>query len=156
MKENLFIRIARKRALRKNASKVPTGLVPLSGIKTAMVYLEDDGTLSSGTERTVREFFKSRGIQVETAVLNPLDADWMGRSLRPKKEGSFEGCEDLFVSLARDDSFALTYYAVTSKAKFKIGRRQTADVFDMIMDGSGQDSPEELFKCITEFLEIVQ
>lgn len=148
--------IARRKTLRKCASKVSTGIIPLSEIKTAMVYIERNSLDWGATERKVHRYFEGKDIQVETVVLNSLDVDWIGKSRHNKTGHSFEeGHEDLLISLLPVNSFALKYCAVSSQAKFKIGREQIRrNVFDLVVndrveDGIG-DSQIAVFDYITE------
>lgn len=154
---NLFKLIARRKALRECASKVPTGIVPLSGIKTVTVYLERKYPDWSVTEGKVFAFFEKKGIKVTTVVLDSQDVDWLGRSRHSCSGTSFEGKEDLLISLLPVNSFALKYCAVSSQARFKIGREQIgSNVFDLVVragPGNGaDDSQTPAFNYITELL----
>lgn len=153
--------IARRKALRECASKVPTGLVPLSGIKTATVYIERNSYDWSATERKVRKFFENKNIQVETVILNSLDVDWLGRSRRSETKKTIEGHEDLLISLLPVNTFALKYCAVSSNAKFKIGREQIRkNVFDLVVSDRTSDNEDgsqiAVFDYITELFTKLQ
>lgn len=158
---NPFKLIARRITLRKCASKVPTGLVPLSEIKTVTVYIERNSLDWSVTECKVHRFFEGKGIQVETVMMNSHDVDWLGRSRRSQSRKSIEGHEDLLISLLPVNSFALKYCAVSSHAKFKIGREQIRkNVFDLVVsDRTGDDdegSQIAVFDYITELFSKLQ
>lgn len=158
---NPFKLIARRKTLREVESKVPTGLVPLSEIKTVTVYIERNSYDWSATERKVRRFFENKDIQVETIIMNSLDVDWLGRRRRSLTKKSIEGHEDLLISLLPVNSFALKYCAISSNAKFKIGREQIRkNVFDLVVSDRTTDSDDgsqiAVFDYITELFTKLQ
>lgn len=150
---NPFKIIARKKALRECGSSVQTGLVPLSEIRTVTVYLERDSYDWAATERKVRKYFESHGIEVDVIIMNSLDVDWLGRRRKDENAKSREGEEDLLISLLPYNTFALKYCAVSSKARFKIGREQIKkNVFDLVVEHKEEDEGSQIavFDYITE------
>ena len=146
---NLFIRTARRLALRRHAGRTATSIRPLSAVRSAVVLFSasSPGDLSLAGE--IRGFFASKSVECHVFALNtgeePLSAEgvqvigrkglnWFGRVRRNRRTPSLQCGEDLFVSLVRSGEFAAVYAARCSNALFKVGCDTSCnDVFDLMV-----------------------
>ncbi len=167
--------IFRNRCLRRNASHSVTGLVPLSGIRSASIFIDAESDGSDRCAAAARAYFKTKGIRTDIfffdlrkrskeerqapAPDNTLlreDLTWYGRPAGGAAGMMLRSGNDLFISLIDNTGFPVTYLAVCSAAKFKIGRRQLpGHIFDLIVEDSASRnlSSEEAFAEITKYLE---
>ena len=130
--------------MRRHRSTVPTGLVPLSDMHTAVMYLDSADDLQEPQKVSIRAFFRQYGI-----TLSFLHAE----------DDELRTDSDLFVSLSIEGGLAERYSAVTSKARFKIGRHQLkGDIYDFIVtDTAPEPVPAwEAFKVIEHFILNIQ
>lgn len=167
MLKSLFRKKAISQALRNSS----TGLVPLSNLKSAAVYLIE------GTEdllqciAAVRSFFREQGMPVNVYVLslgssvisqgsqdavflNKTDLNWYGKIKNRALAAKIAGDEELVVSLARD-CFPVDFCAAATKARFRIGWRQmSGGLYDVVLSNANGESISQLdaFKAIADFL----
>lgn len=142
--------LARYISLRKHVSTVPTGILPLSKINRATVFVDSADYDSDPTRVAVQHFFSSRGIAVNIICPQKWDVNWHGWLKNPDNTDP-----DLFISLADYDNFASEYAARCSTAKFKVGRVQLrGNVFDMVLVIPEGQLPLQhtIFEAITELL----
>ncbi|MBO4466558.1 MAG: hypothetical protein J5745_00450 [Bacteroidales bacterium] len=136
-----------RRALRKGASPVPTGLVPLSRIRSAVVLTDSPAICADA----FRSFFRRHGIKLTvvdvTGILATLN--WYGK---PRDARPLEA--DLFISLIPARLYAVDYMAACSPAVFKVGRYD-APVFDLVFRDPPENpvSPVEAFRALVKLLE---
>ena len=126
--------------LRRNRSTVPTGLVPLSGLHSAVIYLENPGDLSEPQKVSVTTFFKQHGI---------------GTSWLHAEDEELRSSSDLFISLSLSGDIFERYAATCSSARFKVGRHQLkGDVYDFVMTDNGPEPVPPMDACgvIEQFL----
>lgn len=126
-------------------STVPTGFVPLTEIRSALVFTDP---AEQGCEEAVtaaRKFFEDKGIDV--SFISAADRD-IRRSA------------DLFVSLCGRKSISERYAAAACTARFKVGRHQIdRQLYDVtVTDGSSQPAsgPIEAFRAIAGILSSVK
>ena len=141
---------AQRRSLRKGASEVPTGLLSLGKVRSAVVFIDVEDTTFDQCKNAVLSFFRDRGIKADifffdfrklskeerlitsiTTTVLRKDLNWYGRPSREKVALMLSGEPDLFISLVAQPSFALEYMAASSRARFKVGRYD-APVFDLV------------------------
>ena len=155
--------IARKIAIKKHASTVPTGIVPMSQIRRATVFIDSFDADASPTRKAVKDYFDPLGIAVKIICPQKWDINLFGwlkpeRPLDGKDPGEWN--EDLFISMTNDDKFFASEYAARcSKAKFKVGRRQLkGKVFDLVVTNPEDKLPLQhvVFKCIVDYLNKIQ
>ncbi|MBO6248420.1 MAG: hypothetical protein J6N54_06380, partial [Bacteroidales bacterium] len=87
------------------------------------------------------------------------DLDWLGRPNKYKMGVLEERAPDVFISLIKEPDFAIEYMARTSKARFKIGRKQLGgDLFDLVVsDPAGKDlSQLDSFNAMKVYLGKIQ
>lgn len=170
--------IFRKRSLRKHASAVPTGILPLNQIKSYVAIIDVEDTSYDTCKSAILNYFRSLDIRgavffqdfrkigsedrlitsIQTTITKK-DLDWIGRPNKYKLGVLEEQNPDLFISLIKDPEFAIEYMARTSTAKFKIGRKQMdGNIFDLIIsDPAGKDiSQMESFNAIKTYLEKIK
>ena len=170
--------IFRKRSLKKHASDVPTGILPLSHIKSYVAIIDVEDTSYDTCKSSILNYFRSMDIRgsvffqdfrkigsedrlitsIQTTITKK-DLDWLGRPNKYKLGVLEEQNPDLFISLIKDPEFAIEYMTKTSKAKFKIGRKQMdGNLFDLVIsDPAGKNiSQLESFNAIKTYLAKIQ
>lgn len=170
--------IFRKSSLKKHASTVPTGILPLSQIKSYVAIIDVEDTTYDTCKSAILNYFRSMDIRgsvffqdfrkigsedrlitsIQTTITKK-DLDWVGRPSKYKLNVLGEQAPDLFISLIKDPEFAIEYMARTSTAKFKIGRKQMeGNLFDLVINDpeDKQISQMESFKAIQSYLTKIQ
>ena len=170
--------IFRKRSLKKHASDVPTGILPLSQIKSYVAIIDVEDTSYDTCKSSILNYFRSMDIRgsvffqdfrkigsedrlitsIQTTITKK-DLDWLGRPNKYKLGVLEEQNPDLFISLIKDPEFAIEYMTKTSKAKFKIGRKQMdGNLFDLVIsDPAGKTiSQLESFNALKTYLGQIQ
>ncbi len=149
--------LARRIALKKHASTVPTGLLPLSEVRKAVVLLNAMDPDIEIIKKDVKKFFEP--FDIEVLFLAPMKWDinyfgWLKEKFRCP-EGN-ERNEDLFISLEPDrDVFFAEYELRCSTARFKMSRFQLpGDVADISVSNPESAIPRtpETFDVIKDFL----
>ncbi len=175
---NFVKNIFRKRSLRRHASTVPTEILPLSKIKTYVAIIDVEDSSFDACKSTIMNYF--RGMDINGAVffqdfrkigsedrlitsiqttITKKDLDWLGRPNKYKMGVLEERAPDVFISLIKEPDFAIEYMARTSKARFKIGRKQLGgDLFDLVVsDPAGKDlSQLDSFNAMKNYLGKIQ
>lgn len=167
--------IFRKRRLKRDASKVKTGLVPLDEISSYAVFLDPNEASCDAAREAASAYFRSKGIQgsffyvdlrkidsterlitpIETTVTRE-EINILGIPKREKMEMLSDKNFDLLISLEKDPSFTSEYLVRTSTARFKVGRKQLdGDPFDLVVfDPADKEiSQLESFKVMTSCME---
>ena len=174
-----FIKIFfRKNSLKKHSSTVPTGIVPLSEIRSYVAIIDVEEPSFDACKTAIMNFFRSHNIKgsvffqdfrkigsedrlitsIQTTITKK-DLDWIGRPSRYKLNVLEEQAPDLFISLVKNPDFAIEYMARTSKARFKIGRTQmSGNLFDLVIsDPAGKEiSQMDSFTVIKSYLTKIQ
>lgn len=155
--KGLFTLIFRSIRLRSRASKVPTCITPLGKISSVTVLLDPDAPDTLEVEKAVRDYFKTKGKTLDIFTPSRQNLNWPGR-LSKKALGSCKaGDEDLFISLVPSVSYAVRYAAITSRAVFKIGRRQLRrKTFDIIVSDVEGATQARVFEYVAQILEMVK
>lgn len=168
----------RKRSLRRHASRIPTSIIPLERIRTAVAVIDVRDSSFDACKESILSFYKEyeikgsiffmdfRKISQEERLITSIqttitrkDVNWYGRPSRYKMNVLAEMDPDLFISLLNNPDFSLEFMAKTCKAKFKIGRQQMGDkLFDMVIsDPAGKTLSEwESFLAMRRFLERIR
>lgn len=144
----------RRNALKKGASDVPTSLLKLSEVHTAVAFIDVEDTSWEEAKNGLMNFFRKNSIRGEifffdmrklsegerliTSITNTIlkkDMGWYGKPSKEKLALMLpEEAPDLFISLIGRDDFAVEYLAKCSRARFKIGRSQfSGNVFDLVV-----------------------
>lgn len=170
--------IFRKRSLRRHASAVQTGILPLTQIKSYVAIIDVEDPSFDTCKTNIMNYF--RGMDINGAVffqdfrkigsedrlitsiqttITKKDLDWLGRPNKYKMGVLEERSPDVFISLIKDPDFAIEYMARTSNARFKIGRKQLGgDLFDLVIsDPAGKDlSQQDSFNAMKTYLGKIQ
>ena len=146
--------------MKRHASTVPTGILPLSQIKSYVAIIDVEDTSYDTCKTSIMNFFRSLDIRgsvffqdfrkigsedrlitsIQTTITKK-DLDWMGRPSKYKLGVMEKEDPDLFISLIKEPDFAIEYLTKTTKARFKIGRKQMDDnLFDLVIsDPAGKN-----------------
>lgn len=168
----------RRRSLLRHASAVPTGIVPMAELHSAVVFMDVEDPEFDACKRDIQAFFRHYGIKGEifffdfrkisagerlitsiTTTVLRKDLNWFGKPSREKVKLLLNGRPDLFLSLLPGAPFPLAYMATTSDARFKVGREQLAGgTFDLVVkDPSGKAlSQREALQAIITYLDKIQ
>lgn len=164
----------RKSSLRKHSSTIPTEILPLGKIHSYVAIIDAEESTFDECKTAIMNFFRVHDIKgcvffqdfrkigsedrlitsIQTTITKK-DLDWIGRPSRYKLNVLEEQAPDLFISLIKNPDFAIEYMARTSKARFKIGRRQmSGNLFDLVIsDPAGKNiSQLESFTAIKSYL----
>ena len=170
--------IFRKSSLKKNASTVETGFLPLNRIRSYVAVIDVYDTSFDACKTAIMNYFRSHNINgcvffqdfrkigsedrlitsIQTTITRK-DLDWLGRPNKYKLNVLKEMNPDVFISLINDPGFAVEYMARTSNARFKIGRKQLpGNLFDLVIkDPAGKDlSQLQSFQAMKEYLNRIQ
>lgn len=139
--------------MKKYSSTLPTGLLPLRKIRSALILLDgtDPGCLKF-SER-IETFMRAHGIAVSFIytdlrkigkdttvyacgheVINRCDVDWTGMPDRKGKGRLFSSDVDLFADLTGSDDFTCRFISAVARAGFKIGTvAYPGNPFDLVI-----------------------
>ena len=158
----------RKRRLRKDASDIPTGFIPLRDVHRAAVLIDSSNPEWVSCEKMFREFCSRNGISPlvvyadfrkfnkETVLETQRGVTFTRKDLniigKPKKVRAslLTGvCCDVFLCLSPDGRFCIEYLSKAVKARFKAGRQPfDGETYNLVVasreeerqDGSGADT----------------
>lgn len=165
----------RKRNLKKLASKVPTEILPLEKVRSYVAIIDVEEPNYNSCKDTIINYFRSKDIKggiffqdfrkigsedrlitsIQTTITRK-DVNWFGRPSRYKLGVLEEMKPDLLLCLIRDPEFPIEFLVRTSKARFKVGRKQQGDnLFDFVVnDPKGkQVSALDSFNAMRSYLE---
>lgn len=172
--------IFRKRKLKKYASDVPTGFIPLSDVSVVNVVVD---VLEPGFD-TLRQdilawgrsinakvniyFFDFRKIgkdellltSIQTTILQK-DLDWIDAPDVRKVAPLIEEQSDLFISMIDNDEFPIEFLSKCAKARFKVGRKgYDGHAYDMVVIGNDtselRSDSQKIFNAIKDFLNKIR
>lgn len=170
----------RRRKIRKNASPIETGFMPIGKIRTANIIIDvqetgfdelKEAALAWGRKKGIRTnvyFFDFRKLKKGEQLLTGIDKtflkkelSWLGTPSLEKAAPLLNEESDLFVSMIDNADFPIDFLSKCTKAGFKIGRQAyEGDAFDMIFHGGARDELRgdvcRIFEGITEFLEKIK
>ena len=172
--EGFLTDLFRKNALKKNESKVPTGILSLDDIKSYVAIIDVEDASFDSCKTAILNFFRSKNIKgsiffqdfrkigsedrlitsIQTTITKK-DVNWYGKPSKYKLDVMEELKADLFISMIKEPDFTMEYLARTSKARFKIGRKQLSGrIFDLVItDPEGKEiSQLESFNAIKKYL----
>ena len=168
--------LVRKNRLKKYASDIPTGFIPMSQVSTVniIVDVEEPGfdelkedILAWGRSAGIRPniyFFDFRKLGKDELLLTSItstiirkELDWTGMPSFDKVAPLIEEKSDLFISMIDNGEFPIDFLARCTKARFKIGRHAyEGHPFDMILSGGEtaelRSESRAIFGAITEFI----
>lgn len=172
--------IFRRKKLKKYASDLPTGFVPLSDVSTVnvLVDVEESGfdTLrheilawgrSIGAKTNIYFFdFRKLGkdelllTSIQTTILK-RELDWIDTPDVKKLASLMEEQSDLYISMIDSEDYPVDFMAKCARARFKIGRRgYEGHAYDMVVTGNEtaelRSDSIKIFNKIKEFLNKVR
>jgi len=170
--------IFRRSCLKKYSSDVPTGIIPLSNLHSAVAFIDVEDTSFDECKGLLISFFREHGIKGEifffdfrhlsegerlitsiTTTILRKDLNWFGRPSKDKVNLMLQGEPDLFISLIKKEEFPIEFMAKCSRARFKIGRRQLpGDTFDLVVSDSREKpcSQADLFRQMLVYLDKIK
>ena len=148
-----FKDIFRRRYLRKYSSTVPTGIIPVSQVRTAVAFIDVEDTSFDKCKIDIQAFYRENHIKGEifffdfrkidsqerliTSITNTIlkkDLDIFGKPSKEKVDLMLGSNPDMFISLVRSTDFPIEFMAKCSTARFKVGRIQLpGDPFDLVI-----------------------
>ncbi len=164
------------RKLRKYASDLPTGLLPMSEINTVNVVIdvEEQGfdllkedILAWGRSAGVKVniyFFDFRKLGKDEILMTTIDKtllrkglDWLGTPNVAKLTSLFEEKSDLLISMIDNGNYSIEFLSKCARARFKVGRYAfPGHAYDMVVRGASSEDlrsdSRKIFQEITEFL----
>ena len=170
----------RRRKLKKHASDVPTGFLPMSEIYTVnvMIDVEEPGfdalredILAWGRSIKAKVniyFFDFRRLGKEELLLTSIqttilrkELDWTDAPDVKKVANLLEEQSDLFISMIDNGDFPIEFLSKCAKARFKIGRKGfEGHAYDMGVTGGEtaelRSDSRKIFAAIKDFLTKIQ
>ena len=170
----------RRRKLKKHASDVPTGFLPMSEIYTVnvMIDVEEPGfdalredILAWGRSIKAKVniyFFDFRRLGKEELLLTSIqttilrkELDWTDSPDVKKVANLLEEQSDLFISMIDNGDFPIEFLSKCAKARFKIGRKGfEGHAYDMVVTGGEtaelRSDSRKIFAAIKDFLTKIQ
>lgn len=169
-------RFFRDRKLRKYASDLPTGFLPMQQIHSVNVVIDveepgfdllKEDILAWGRSAGLKVniyFFDFRKLGKDELLLTTIDKtllrsglDWLGTPNVLKLTSLLEEKSDLLISMIDNGDFPIEFLSKCTKARFKVGRHAfKGHAFDMVMSGAANEDlrsdSRRIFQEITEFL----
>jgi len=167
----------RKRTLKKYSSTVPTQIMSLSLVKTAVAVIDVEDTSYDTCKEALLAFFREHKIKGEifyfdfrvidnkerliTSITNTVlkkDLNWYGKPSHESMKYLDDIKPDMFISLIRGTDFPIEFMARYCPAKFKIGRTQLpGNVFDLVVSDpqTRELSQAEVFDGIKQYIRII-
>lgn len=177
---DLIKRFFRDRKLRKYASDVPTGILPMSQIKTVNVVIDVEETgfdllkedilawgRSTGMKINIY-FFDFRKLGQDEILMTTIDKtllrkglDWLGTPNVLKLTSLMEEKSDLLISMVDNGDFPIEFLSKCTRARFKVGRSEfDGHAYDLIVSGNAGDrcnsDSRKIFAEIIEFLSKIK
>ena len=166
----------RRKRIGKYASDVPTGLIPMSEMRTVNVVIDVEEPGFDELKEDILAWGRSSGLKVSiyffdfrrigkdelllTSITNTLlkkELDWVGTPDMSKIGPLIYEQSDLFISMVDNKDFPIEFLTRCTRARFKIGRHDYEDhPFNMILSGSEtadlRSESRQIFAAITEFI----
>jgi hypothetical protein len=104
----------------------------------------------------VDDVHKPDSIGVPTVFFTDKDLNWYGKPKFKDVDNFIETPFDLLINLASNDTWAIKFSTLLSRAKFKVGKLEdNSDVYDFMVDNSNNLSTDNLHKLILDYLKII-
>ena len=174
----------RRRRLRKDASDIPTGFLPLGKIKSANVVIDAQEPDFELLREDILSWGKACGIKVSiffidmhkpgkgelpsTSIQRTIcrkELSWYGAPPADKVQLLMNDDADLFICMVDSSDFLVDYLCKCSHARFEVGRKEyPGHSFDMIIANNAasdhrselRSDSREVFACIQSFLKKIQ
>ena len=166
----------RRKRIEKYASDVPTGLLPMSDVRSVNVVIDVEEPGFDELKEDILAWGRASGLKVSiyffdfrrlgkdelllTSITNTLlkkELDWVGTPDLGKVGPLIDEQSDLFISMVDNSDFPIDFLTRCAKARFKIGRHYyEGHPFDMILSGGEtaelRSEARQIFAAITEFI----
>lgn len=168
--------IVRRKRLKKYASDVETGLLPMSEIRTVSVVIDVEEPGFDELKDDIMAWGRTAGVKMNiyfldfrrlgkdelllTSITNTLlkkELDWVGMPDLGKIAPLMGAHSDLFISMVDNADFTIDFITRCTKARFKIGRHDyEGHPFDMVLTGGEivdmRSEARQIFAAITNFI----
>lgn len=172
----LIRNIVRRNRLKKYASEVETGLMPISEIRTVNVVVDVEEPGFDELKEDIMAWGRTAGVKLNlyfldfrrlgkdelllTSITNTLlkkELDWVGMPDLGKIAPLMGEPSDLFISMVDNGDFPIDFITRCTKARFKIGRRDyEGHPFNMVLTGGEtvdmRSEARQIFAAITNFI----
>lgn len=172
-----FIRnFVRNKRLKKYASDVETGFIPMSDINSINVIIDVEEPGFDDLKEDILAWGRSEGKKVNiyfldlrrlgkdelllTSITNTIlkkELDWTGMPDLSKISPLIDEKSDMLISLVNNGDFPIDFIARCTKARFKIGRHgYEGHPYNMTLVGGEtadlRSEARQIFSTITEFI----
>ena len=104
----------------------------------------------------VEDSNKPEPIGIPTVYFTNADLNWYGKPKFKDVENFIDTPFDLLINLANNNSWAIRFCTMQSKAKFKVGKLGgNSEVYDFMIENSEELSTINLHKLILDYLRII-
>lgn len=172
----LIRNIVRRNRLKKYASDIETGLLPMSQIGTVNVVIDVEEPGFDELKDDILAWGRTAGVKLSlyfldfrrlgkdelllTSITNTLlkkELDWVGMPDLGKIASLMGAESDLFISMVDNSDFPIDFITRCTKARFKIGRHDyEGHPFDMVLTGGEtvdmRSEARQIFAAITNFI----
>ena len=172
----LIRNIVRRNRLKKYASNLETGLLPLSQISTVNVVIDVEEPGFDELKDDILAWGRAAGVKMNlyfldfrrlgkdelllTSITNTLlkkELDWVGMPDLGKIAPLMGAESDLLISMVDNSDFPIDFITRCTKARFKIGRHDyEGHPFDMVLTGGEtvdmRSEARQIFAAITNFI----
>lgn len=172
----LIRNIVRRNRLKKYASNLETGLLPMSQISTVNVVIDVEEPGFDELKDDILAWGRAAGVKMNlyfldfrrlgkdelllTSITNTLlkkELDWVGMPDLGKIAPLMGAESDLFISMVDNCDFPINFITRCTKARFKIGRHDyEGHPFDMVLTGGEtvdmRSEARQIFAAITNFI----
>lgn len=168
--------LMRNHALKNDRSTVPTGIMPLKDVRSAITFIDVEETNFNDCKDAIMAFYRENGIKGSvfffdfrdltssellitsiTMTVLKKDLNWYDKPSKANIFAMLGQKPDLFISLINSTDFPIHYMAACSEAKCKVGRVQLpGNVFDIVLEGTEGIPQLEVFGSIKELLSKIQ
>lgn len=172
----LIRNIVRRNRLKKYASEIETGLMPISEIRTVNVVVDVEEPGFDELKEDIMAWGRTAGVKLNlyfldfrrlgkdelllTSITNTLlkkELDWVGMPDLGKIAPLMGEPSDLFISMVDNGDFPIDFITRCTKARFKIGRRDyEGHPFNMVLTGGEtvdmRSEARQIFAAITNFI----
>ena len=170
----------RKKRIAKYSSDVPTALLPMSQIRSAIVVIDVEEPGFDELKEDILAWGRATGVKVnlyffdfrrlgkdellltsiQTTILRK-ELDWTDAPDVKKVTHLLEEQSDLFISMIDNGDFPIEFLSKCAKARFKIGRCGfEGHAYDMVISGSPTEDlisdSRKIFAAVKEFLTKVR
>lgn len=172
----LIRNIVRRNRLKKYASDIETGLLPISEIRSVNVVVDVEEPGFDELKDDIMAWGRNAGVKLNlyfldfrrlgkdelllTSITNTLlkkELDWVGMPDLGKIAPLMSETSDLFISMVDNGDFPIDFITRCTKAKFKVGRRDyEGHPFNMVLTGGEtvdmRSEARQIFAAITNFI----